>query len=117
MAPSSITHSNDPSRSSTPAIKSESSGKATQLLANGSSHGSNIPSIGTLMNGSSAEVFNSGPSNGNVDAQSDVSGGRSPSGTKKDGPQDIPSDKVGFGEDMRALKVLDKNFNNAVKTN
>ena len=28
----------------------------------------------------------------------------------KDGPQDIPSDKVGFGEDMRALKVLDRAF-------
>lgn len=92
-------------------------GKATQSLVNGNSHSSNIPSIGALMNGSSPEAFKSGPGNGSAEAQSDVSGGRSPNGTKKDGPQDIPSDKVGFGEDMRALKVLDKNFNNAVKTN
>lgn len=117
MGSSSVPHSNDPSRSSTPAIKSEIMGKATQSLVNGNSHSSNIPSIGALMNGSSPEAFKSGPGNGSAEAQSDVSGGRSPNGTKKDGPQDIPSDKVGFGEDMRALKVLDKNFNNAVKTN
>ena len=36
-----------------------------------------------------------------------VNGGGGP---KKEGPQDIPSDKVGFSEDMRALKVLDKGF-------
>jgi hypothetical protein len=38
---------------------------------------------------------------------------RSPGGTQLDGPtdiQDIPSEKLGFGEDMRALRVLDRGF-------
>lgn len=36
---------------------------------------------------------------------------RSPGGTKKaEGPKDIPSEKLGFGEDMRALRQLDKVF-------
>ena len=26
------------------------------------------------------------------------------------GPQDIPSEKLGFGEDVRALRVLDRAF-------
>ena len=70
----------------------------------GSSQASTIPSIGALMNGSSNENF---------DARSDRSGrssSRSPGGTKKEGPQDIPSEKLGFGEDMRALRVLDRAF-------
>jgi len=51
-----------------------------------------------------------------ADARSDQSGSRSgsksPGGTvrKADGPQDIPSEKLGFGEDMRALRVLDRAF-------
>jgi len=57
------------------------------------------------MNGSSADK---------ADAQSEVSNrssSRSPGGTKKeDGPKDIPNDKLGFGEDMRALRVLDRAF-------
>ncbi|MCJ1466804.1 hypothetical protein MMC07_005424 [Pseudocyphellaria aurata] len=75
-------------------------------MANGTSQASTIPSIGSLMNGASAD---------NTDAKSDIStrsGSRSPGGTtkKKDGPKDIPSDKLGFGEDMRALRVLDRAF-------
>lgn len=78
----------------------------TTRLANGTSQASTIPSIGSLMNGASAD---------DTDAKSDIStrsGSRSPGGTakKKDGPKDIPSDKLGFGEDMRALRVLDKAF-------
>ncbi|KAI9816546.1 MAG: hypothetical protein M1827_001678 [Pycnora praestabilis] len=73
--------------------------------------GNTIPSIGSIMNESSNE--NRNDSNG--DARSDKSGSRagsrSPGGTKrKDGPQDIPSEKLGFGEDMRALRVLDRAF-------
>lgn len=74
--------------------------------ANGTSQASTIPSIGSIMNGASAD---------NTDAKSDIStrsGSRSPGGTakKKEGPKDIPSDKLGFGEDMRALRVLDRAF-------
>jgi len=59
------------------------------------------------MNGASVE--NNSP---NADAKSDKSGERTPGGTakKESGPQDIPNDKLGFGEDMRALKVLDRAF-------
>jgi len=119
MGAASTTHSNDPSRSSTPvAPKMESIGDATPVMANGASQGPSIPSIGALMNGSSSENTNHGQVSGNsADAQSDKSGGRSPNGSKKDGPQDIPSDKVGFREDTRVLQVLNRNFNNAVKTN
>lgn len=66
-----------------------------------------IPSIGTLRNEAATEA---------VDVRSDRSGSRpgsrSPDGTsrKADGPQDIPSEKLGFGEDMRALRVLDRAF-------
>ncbi|MCJ1226204.1 hypothetical protein MMC12_002853 [Toensbergia leucococca] len=75
------------------------------MRENGTSQASNFPSIGALMNGSSAD---------NTDAKSDQSGrsgSRSPGGTqKKDGPKDIPNEKLGFGEDMRALRVLDRAF-------
>ncbi|MCJ1404716.1 hypothetical protein MMC11_007942 [Xylographa trunciseda] len=71
----------------------------------GTSQASTIPSIGSLMNGAP---------NDNLDTRSDRSGrshSRSPGGTKKEGPQDIPSEKLGFGgEDMRALRVLDRAF-------
>ncbi|MCJ1302011.1 hypothetical protein MMC08_004812 [Hypocenomyce scalaris] len=71
----------------------------------GTSQASSIPSIGAIMNGSS---------NDNADARSDRSArssSRSPGGTKKaEGPKDIPSEKLGFGEDMRALRVLDRAF-------
>ena len=75
---------------------------------NGTSQASIIPSIGSIMNGASSENSNS-PS---TDAKSDKSGDRTPGGSvkKESGPQDIPSDKLGFGEDMRALKVLDRAF-------
>ncbi len=75
---------------------------------NGVSQASTIPSIGSIMNGPSADSTNSP----NADARSDKSGDRTPGGSakKESGPQDIPSDKLGFGEDMRALKVLDRAF-------
>ncbi|KAI9841677.1 MAG: hypothetical protein M1837_000471, partial [Sclerophora amabilis] len=74
---------------------------------NNGNNGNNnsIPSIGVLMNGAAD----------NADARSDHSGSRggsrSPGGTRKSsGPQDIPSEKLGFGEDVRALRVLDGRF-------
>ena len=54
-----------------------------------------------------------GTSHDSVDARSERSArshSRSPGGTKAEGPQDIPSEKLGFGEDMRALRVLDRAF-------
>ena len=63
------------------------------------SSASTIPSIGALMNGA-GDAF---------DARS-RSASRSPGGSRRDGPQDIPHEKLGFGEDMRALRVLDRAF-------
>ncbi|MCJ1338988.1 hypothetical protein MMC09_004277 [Bachmanniomyces sp. S44760] len=73
----------------------------------GISQANTIPSIGALMNGSlPAPVDNS-------DTRSELSNrssSRSPGGTKREGPQDIPNEKLGFGEDIRALKILDRAF-------
>ena len=77
----------------------------------GTSQASTIPSIGALMNGSTSSPSRGGGDN--LDARSERdnrSSSRSPGGTKKEGPQDIPSEKLGFGEDMRALRVLDRAF-------
>ncbi|KAH0551000.1 hypothetical protein GP486_007638 [Trichoglossum hirsutum] len=71
------------------------------------SPGNGPPSLGSLMNGSCA-TENGGS------ARNDVSrlGSRSPGGTPRNPgiPQDIPSEKLGFREDMRALRVLDRVF-------
>lgn len=91
------------SRSPSPLPPRQDATDPSPTQANGAS---TIPSIGLLMNGSATTD--------NTDAQSEVSnrsGSRSPGGTKKkDGPQDIPNDKVGFNEDIRALRVLDRAF-------
>ena len=95
------------SRTSTPAESLQENADTTSSHPNGVSQASTIPSIGSIMNGASAD--HSSP---NGDARSDKSGDRTPGGSakKESGPQDIPSDKLGFGEDMRALKVLDRAF-------
>ena len=100
------THSHSPAP--TPAAPPQESADNTPSYTNGTSQASTIPSIGSIMNGASAENTNS-PT---TDAKSDKSGDRTPGGSvkKESGPQDIPSDKLGFGEDMRALKVLDRVF-------
>ena len=116
-------HSNELSRTSTPSIQRNDAADRVTPQANGygTSSASIIPSINTLMNGSSAESHSNGisppvpndhPANGYTSyAQTPPDRKSPPSGTKgKDGPQDIPSEKVGFGEDMRALKVLDRAF-------
>ncbi len=100
-------HSKTDSRTPTPRTSLQESVDVVPLHTNGTSQASTIPSIGSIMNGASA-----GNSSPNADAKSDKSGDRTPGGSvkKESGPQDIPSDKLGFGEDMRALKVLDRAF-------
>ena len=101
---------NHHSRTSTPGAHAQlqEAAEAAQSHVNGTNGASTIPSIGAIMNGASAESHNSP----NADAKSDRSGEKTPGGSvkKEGGPQDIPSDKLGFGEDMRALKVLDRAF-------
>ncbi|KAI9735980.1 MAG: hypothetical protein M1834_001446 [Cirrosporium novae-zelandiae] len=94
-------------------IKSEqTNGNTNVSTSSPATSGTTIPSIGAMLNGTSG-------SGDNADAKSDKSGdkngsrssSRSPGGTQKTkGPQDIPSEKFGFGEDMRALRVLDRAF-------
>lgn len=100
-------HSQTTSRTPTPRASMQESVDVAPSHTNGTSQASIIPSIGSIMNGASAD--NNSP---NADAKSDKSGDRTPGGSvkKESGPQDIPSDKLGFGEDMRALKVLDRAF-------
>ena len=96
------------SPTSTPDPASQDQPDSGGSHTNGVSQASTIPSIGSIMNGTTVENSNSP----NADARSDKSGDKTPGGSaKKDnGPHDIPSDKLGFGEDMRALKVLDRAF-------
>ena len=99
---------NPESRTSTPGNNSHEKVEPNASYTNGVSQTSTIPSIGTIMKGASSDNVNSP----NADARSDISGDRTPGGSakKESVPKDIPSDKMGFGEDMRALKVLDRAF-------
>ena len=97
---------------------SPSENRSTQQQA------STVPSIDALMNGSSDRHGYS--STGNVKTRSppgqsqptmaNGSADRSPingsggAAVKKEGPQDISSERLGFSEDQRAIKVLDKGF-------
>ena len=122
MMPQAIQASNN-SRTPTPAAPAQENSENTPTTGNGTSPASTMPastmpastipastmpSIGAIMNGAAADNSNSP----NADARSDRSREGSPGGSvkKESGPQDIPSDKLGFGEDMRALKVLDRAF-------
>jgi hypothetical protein len=82
-------------------------------LSDSSSNGTVVPSINSLMNGVSAPPYSHPAGNGPF---SDI-GARtsSPLGPRRaNGPRDIPSDKIGFGgEDLRALRQLDRVFNTA----
>jgi Gti1/Pac2 family transcription factor len=72
---------------------------------------SQAPKIDALVHTTSAENFT--VENGAVaETNSDRPGSMSPGGTSKkvEGPADIPSQKLAFGEDKRALKALDKVF-------
>lgn len=82
------------------------------LQENGASpNPSQAPQIVTLLHTSSAEEA---PTENGVgtEVNPDRPGSMSPGGTTKkvDGPADIPSQKLAFGEDKRALKALDKVF-------
>ena len=105
MAPSHLiqhqSSNSHPSRTPSPMPPKSESSHNTPVHANGTAQASTIPSIGSLMNGSSTD---------NADARSDRSGSRSPGGSKKSTAHDIPNDKVGFKEDARALRVLDRVF-------
>ncbi|KAA8646070.1 hypothetical protein EYZ11_001951 [Aspergillus tanneri] len=69
-------------------------------LAEASSSGTTVPSIGALMNGGP-------PSSGSLPAITTPGSGSG----RAEGPRDIPSEKIGFGgEDMRALRQLDRVF-------
>ncbi|KAL8949371.1 MAG: hypothetical protein Q9222_004521 [Ikaeria aurantiellina] len=102
-------HSSTHSRSPSPMPPPQDSSNSTPTQPNGAN---SIPSIGSLMNGSNGNEGGGTPGGG--DAQSDQntrSASRSPGGTKKsEGPKDIPGDKMGFVEDKRALRVLDRAF-------
>ncbi|CEL07470.1 Putative Camp independent regulatory protein (AFU_orthologue; AFUA_3G09640) [Aspergillus calidoustus] len=75
--------------------------------------GTTVPSISAIMNGSQAGPLPSisaapPPPPG---APSPAGSGSAPGARPADGPRDIPSDKIGFGgEDMRALRQLDRVF-------
>ncbi|KAL8931435.1 MAG: hypothetical protein Q9211_006966 [Gyalolechia sp. 1 TL-2023] len=105
MVPSSLpqqtSHASSYSRSPSPMPPRQESSNSTPTQTNASS----IPSIGSLVNGSNGT---------SADAQGERanrSASRSPGGTKKsEGPKDIPGDKMGFVEDKRALRVLDRAF-------
>ncbi|KAK2743255.1 hypothetical protein FQN57_004944 [Myotisia sp. PD_48] len=63
-----------------------------------------VPSINALMNSPAPSNTSQPPGyqpNGTRDTISTATG---------EGPKDIPSDKIGFGEDMRALRQLDRVF-------
>ncbi|KAL8997901.1 MAG: hypothetical protein Q9188_006219 [Gyalolechia gomerana] len=105
MVPSSLpqqtNHVSSHSRSPSPMPPRQESSNSTPTQTNASS----IPSIGSLVNDSNGT---------NAEAQGERvnrSASRSPGGTKKsEGPKDIPGDKMGFVEDKRALRVLDRAF-------
>ena len=105
MAPSPLvqqqsSHSN-PSRTPSPMPPKQEASQNTPVHTNGTIQASTIPSIGSIMNGSSTD---------NADARSDRSGSRSPGEGKRSTAHDIPNDKVGFHEDARALRILDRGF-------
>jgi hypothetical protein len=73
-----------------------------------------VPSINALMNGPSTSSLPNmvdGAKPGEHQ-KNGVDASRSPNIQRNatDGPKDIPSEKIGFGEDMRALRQLDRVF-------
>ncbi|KAF3490956.1 cAMP-independent regulatory protein pac2 [Arthroderma uncinatum] len=66
------------------------------------SSATSVPSINALMNGP--------PLNDSPNMQGYRQGGAPAPGVGGEGPKDIPSEKIGFGEDMRALRQLDRVF-------
>ncbi|EEQ85721.1 hypothetical protein RJZ56_004044 [Blastomyces dermatitidis] len=84
-----------------------------------SSSATKVPSINALMNGplppstlAPAGTLSSILDGSQPQARANGTGTRSPKPyvSSGNGPKDIPSEKIGFGEDMRALRQLDKVF-------
>ena len=117
-----------PSRTPSPNMLQPSKSGLTPPQPNGygATTASSIPSINAIMNGagtgeiqSNGNDVNKSPgittnghtTNGYTNYTQNPKKSPSQSSSKgKDGPQDIPSDKVGFGEDVRTVKVLNRAF-------
>ncbi|KAK2763758.1 hypothetical protein FQN54_009375 [Arachnomyces sp. PD_36] len=82
-----------------------------------------VPGIGALMNGASAPPITgsyaaptSNPGHEHLPGEHKQNGSRGDTrsphngNSSGEGPKDIPSEKIGFGEDMRALRQLDRVF-------
>ncbi|KAI1942157.1 Gluconate transport-inducing protein [Ophidiomyces ophidiicola] len=67
-----------------------------------------VPSINALVNSDEAPTMTSSIST--TSSEHSKASTKQPSNGKVEGPKDIPSDKIGFGEDMRALRQLDRVF-------
>lgn len=76
--------------------------------ASPTSAASQTPSIGALVHGPPAAEADATTK---TEANGENQGSTSPGGTQQSSaPQDIPSEKLGFKEDKRALRQLDKVF-------
>lgn len=73
---------------------------------------SEMPRIGALVNGVTAGPTDDSNHSRSSDDEARARS-RSPGGTKQEGPADIPSEKLGFKEDKRALRQLDAHFHRA----
>lgn len=111
--------------SSPPSLKQLSQARPSLAPSNGlgklqdsSISGTTVPSIGALMNGASASHYVATTASGSKAIGSPLQTSMrphrgSPIGLRctADGPRDIPNEKIGFGgEDMRALRELDRVF-------
>ena len=109
MGPTASTTTNQSNGSAYP--KAEESPAEPKPRENGTapvSAASQAPTIGALVN-TSAAIESDAKSNPKQNGERQ--GSTSPGGTTRNGaPQDIPSEKLGFREDKRALRQLDKVF-------
>jgi Gti1/Pac2 family transcription factor len=88
-------------------LKDESQNEAKENSKTTSA--SQVPTITSLVNGSAATP--NAEKTDTAESTSEEADGASPSGTKQTTSiQDIPSEKLGFREDKRALRQLDKVF-------
>jgi hypothetical protein len=72
--------------------------------------GTTIPSIGSLIKATAVDNADALSDRGGSRASSRA-GSRSPGGTQRTRrPLDLSGDNLGFGEDTRALRVLDRAF-------
>nr|KMM64539.1 cAMP-independent regulatory protein pac2 [Coccidioides posadasii RMSCC 3488] len=70
-----------------------------------------VPSINALVNSvQTPAIPTTAPPPNSEHVKSEFGTPTKPGTGQVDGPKDIPSDKIGFGEDMRALRQLDRVF-------